>query len=89
MELKPHTNRNARFRTVIALIMNGKEYLFEGIVNGTILEYSKGKEGFGYDPVFKPIGYSETFAEMPLYLKNQINHRYLAVKKLIAFLKEF
>ncbi len=89
MELKPHTNRNARFRTVIALIMNGKEYLFEGIVNGTILEYSKGKEGFGYDPVFKPIGYSETFAEMPLYLKNQISHRSIAVKKLIAFLKEF
>lgn len=88
-ELKPHSNRNARFRTVIALIMNGKEYFFEGIVDGTIIEYPRGKEGFGYDPVFKPQGYHETFAQMPLHLKNQISHRARAVQKLTAFLKEF
>ncbi len=87
-ELQGQTNRNARFRTVIALIMSRKEYLFEGIVNGTIGFECKGISGFGYDPVFYPQGYQQTFAEMPLDLKNQISHRALAIEKLLAFINE-
>lgn len=79
-------NRRARFRTVIALILNGKEYLFEGIVNGEIATQRSGAEGFGYDPIFRPEGYAETFAEMPLSLKNSISHRGRATAKLIEFL---
>lgn len=79
-------NRKARFRTVIALILNGKEYLFEGIVNGTIAEEPRGKAGFGYDPLFVPDGYSTTFAEMDSEAKNAISHRGRAVEKLAAFL---
>ena len=83
-------NRKARFRTVIALILNGKEYLFEGIVNGEILTSKHGHEsGFGYDPIFVPDTYSQTFAEMGNDIKNQISHRAEAVKKLTAFLSNY
>ncbi len=79
-------NRNARFRTVIALILNGKEYLFEGIVNGRIIKEKRGKAGFGYDPVFIPEGMKNTFAEMSLDEKNKISHRARAFEKLKGFL---
>lgn len=87
-ELKDKTNRKARFRTSISLILDGKEYFFEGKVNGVITKKKKGVDGFGYDPIFLPDGYDQTFAEMDIDLKNRISHRGLAVKKLIAFLKE-
>jgi len=80
-------NRRARFRTVISLIVGGKETQFEGIVNGTILKERRGKKGFGYDPVFLPEGYEQTFAEMDLPLKNKISHRGRAVEKLVRYLK--
>jgi XTP/dITP diphosphohydrolase len=79
-------NRNARFRTVIALIIDGKEFLFEGIVNGSIIKEKRGMEGFGYDPVFIPEGCTETFAEMPLSKKNTMSHRARAFNKLREFL---
>jgi XTP/dITP diphosphohydrolase len=82
-------NRKARFRTVIALIMNGKEYFFEGIVNGQILEEKRGTGGFGYDPVFVPEGRNLTFAEMSLDEKNKISHRALAFEKLREFLYHY
>lgn len=82
-------NRKARFRTVIALIMNGNEILFEGIVTGRIITEKKGKEGFGYDPVFIPDGKNETFAEMSLYEKNQISHRAKAFEKMREFLLHY
>ena len=84
--LQEHTNRKARFRTIIALIYEGNEYLFEGIVNGMIITDKRGKEGFGYDPVFVPEGYSATFAEMSLQEKNKISHRAMAFEKLRIFL---
>lgn len=80
-------SRNARFRTVIALILKGKEYLFEGIVNGSIIEEKRGAEGFGYDPVFIPEGRTLTFAEMDLSEKNMISHRARAFEKLREFLE--
>ena len=79
-------HRNARFRTVVSLVINGEEKQFEGIVEGEILEVKRGDEGFGYDPIFKPGGYSKTFAEMDLKEKNQISHRGRAVKKLVNHL---
>ncbi|MDE6499338.1 MAG: RdgB/HAM1 family non-canonical purine NTP pyrophosphatase [Rikenella sp.] len=79
-------NRRARFRTAIALILDGKEYLFEGIVDGEITVERSGTDGFGYDPIFRPDGYDQTFAEMPLSLKNSISHRGRATAKLIDFL---
>lgn len=85
-ELEGKTNRNAIFRTVIALIINDKEYLFEGNIKGKIIDSKKGISGFGYDPVFIPDGYSETFAEMGNDLKNTISHRALATKQLNEFL---
>ena len=85
-ELEESTNRKAQFKTVIALIIDGKEYFFEGVVNGDILKEQSGKGGFGYDPIFRPIGYKESFAEMTLKEKNEISHRGLAVKKLVKFL---
>lgn len=84
--LEGKANRRARFRTVIALVLDGKEYTFEGIVNGEITTERSGADGFGYDPVFRPDGYTETFAEMPLDLKNRISHRGRATAKLIEFL---
>jgi XTP/dITP diphosphohydrolase len=86
-ELEGKTNRNAQFKTVIALILQRKEYFFEGLVSGEILKEKTGKDGFGYDPIFKPEGYKETFAQMSIDLKNKISHRGLAVKKLVAFLE--
>ena len=86
-ELYSIRNRKAKFKTVIALILNGKEYFFEGVVSGKILQEKTGSDGFGYDPIFKPEGYKETFAEMSIGLKNKISHRGLAVKKLVAFLE--
>lgn len=86
--LKGKSNRSAKFRTAIALILDGKEFLFEGEVHGQILENKEGEKGFGYDPIFQPKGYNETFAQLPLSIKNEISHRGLAVKKLVAFLKE-
>lgn len=79
-------NREARFRTVIALILDNKEYLFEGIVKGTIIQEKKGKKGFGYDPVFVPEGRNLTFAEMDLAEKNTVSHRARAFEKLKEFL---
>lgn len=80
-------NRKARFRTVFALIINGKEHLFEGIVKGEITKNRRGTSGFGYDPIFVPEGYTQTFAEMGSELKNKISHRALAMEKLCRFLK--
>ena len=84
--MKGKTNRKARFRTAIALLFNGEEYLFEGIVNGSIIEEKRGNSGFGYDPIFVPENYTETFSELGNDIKNQISHRAKAVKKLIDFL---
>jgi len=81
-------NRRASFITVIALIYDNKEYLFEGIVEGTIIKEKRGKEGFGYDPVFIPEGKSKTFAEMELIEKNTVSHRARAFNKLKEFLNQ-
>jgi len=86
-EMQPHTNRKARFRTVIALILDGKEYLFEGQVDGHILRERQGTNGFGYDPIFQPIESTVSFAEMDLEEKNKISHRGRAVEELVVFLK--
>lgn len=85
-ELKGKENRKAQFRTAICLIMNGKEYLFEGIVKGEIIEEKRGVTGFGYDPIFVPEGYDLTFAELGNDIKNTISHRAHAVEKLCLFL---
>ena len=84
--LEGKSNRNAKFRTVIALILNGTEYLFEGIVNGSIINEKRGSQGFGYDPVFIPENRGLTFAEMDLSIKNRISHRARAFEKLRSFL---
>lgn len=86
-ELKGNENRKAQFRTAICLIMEGKEYLFEGIVKGAIIEEKRGGAGFGYDPIFVPEGYDQTFAELGNDIKNTISHRARAVEKLCKFLK--
>ena len=80
-------NRKARFRTVISLVLNGVEKQFEGMVKGKILSEKKGEKGFGYDPIFLPDGYEQSFAEMDLETKNKISHRGIAVKKLVQYLK--
>ena len=87
LELEGLANRKARFRTVIALILDGVEFQFEGMVEGEITAKPSGMKGFGYDPVFQPDGYDISFAEMNLELKNRISHRALAVHKLVEFLK--
>lgn len=86
-KLQGKTNRRARFRTVVALIIDGREYTFEGIVNGTIAHQKKGSGGFGYDPIFIPEGYEQTFAQLPSSEKNKISHRGRAIRKLIDFLQ--
>lgn len=86
--LSNKTNRKAQFKTVIALNNNGKQHLFSGIVKGDITFKKKGNQGFGYDPIFKPIGFKETFAELSLETKNKISHRGIATQKLIHFLNE-
>jgi XTP/dITP diphosphohydrolase len=88
LKMEGVVERSARFRTVISLVLNGKEYQFEGVVEGAITELASGAKGFGYDPVFTPRGYDTTFAEMDLSLKNQISHRARAVTQLVDFLKE-
>lgn len=86
--LEGETNRRARFRTAICLIEGGEEHLFEGIVEGHIIDHESGSEGFGYDPLFVPEGYDCTFAEMSGDEKNAISHRGRAVRKLVAYLHE-
>ncbi len=85
-KLAGQENRKARFYTVIALILNGKEHLFEGIAEGTIRHKPSGTGGFGYDPIFEPIGFELTFAELTKEEKNKISHRGMAVRKLVKFL---
>lgn len=87
-KLQHQENRRARFRTVVALIIEGEEFTFEGIVNGRIARAKKGGGGFGYDPIFIPEGHSRTFAELPAEEKNKISHRARAVAKLIGFLNQ-
>lgn len=86
-ELEGKENRKAQFRTVISLILDGKEYLFEGVIKGKIIREKRGDSGFGYDPVFVPQGYEQTFAELGNEIKNKISHRALAVQKLCEFLQ--
>lgn len=86
--LANNSNRKAKFKTVIALNLNGKQYLFEGICNGEILVEKKGSSGFGYDPIFKPDGFSKTFAEMNITTKGNISHRGKAIQKLVTFLNQ-
>lgn len=85
-EMTGKENRKARFRTVIALVLDGEERLFDGIINGTITLEKRGDAGFGYDPIFLPDGYTQTFAELGNETKNQISHRALAVRGLADFL---
>lgn len=85
LELNDKSNRNARFKTIIALIEGDEEVLFEGVVEGEITKEKGGKEGFGYDPIFCPLGYHKTFAELGSEEKNKISHRAKAVEKLIAY----
>lgn len=85
-KMEGKTNRKARFRTVIALILEGKEHQFEGVAEGEILNERVGEKGFGYDPVFRPTGFERTFAELSMEEKNEISHRGKAVKALIEFL---
>ena len=87
-KLQGASNRKAQFRTVITLMSPGNSFQFEGIVSGTIAESPRGEAGFGYDPVFVPKGYQQTFAELPADLKNKISHRANAIEKLLHFLNE-
>lgn len=87
--LKGKNNRSAQFKTVIALSLNGELYTFKGLCKGTILTEKRGQKGFGYDPIFQPEGYNQTFAEMDLELKNQIGHRGKAINKLVSFLRSY
>lgn len=85
-KLTDKTDRTARFRTIISLIIDGRETLFEGICEGSIIKEKRGEQGFGYDPVFIPAGAAKTFAEMTMQEKNQFSHRKKAVEKLVVFL---
>jgi len=85
-QLKSQINKRARFRTVISLILGGKEFFFEGICTGKIIEIKRGSKGFGYDPVFIPDGSDKTFAEMEIEEKNKFSHRKKALQKLVDFL---
>lgn len=86
--LTGENNRNAQFRTVIALIINNREFTFDGIVKGTISTGKMGEAGFGYDPIFIPEGYSQSFAQMGSEEKNRISHRYRATEKLSNYIRE-
>ncbi len=88
VELRNKEDRSAQFRTVIALTFDGVEKEFEGTVNGEILHKKKGTSGFGYDPIFRPTGYEQSFAEFSLAEKNKISHRARAFKKLLLFLNK-
>jgi XTP/dITP diphosphohydrolase len=87
-ELTGVENRNARFKTIITLFINGKQHIFEGIVNGQIISEKRGNNGFGYDPIFIPENETLTFAEMSLSEKNKFSHRARALEKMISFLKD-
>lgn len=87
LELENHSDRSAQFKTVIALYLNDALGIFTGICEGEIIKTRRGSHGFGYDPIFKPLGYDKTFAEMDLALKNRISHRGKAIFKLIDHLK--
>jgi len=87
IELYDKSNRNAQFKTVIALNLKEKQYLFTGIASGEIIKKKIGTEGFGYDPIFKPINYEKTFAQLSLKVKNEISHRGKATKALLEFLQ--
>ncbi|MDN4753314.1 non-canonical purine NTP diphosphatase [Porphyromonadaceae bacterium W3.11] len=87
-QLEGHGERTAKFRTVVALILDGKEYLFEGTVEGEILSEKRGSSGFGYDPIFLPKGFDKSFAEMSDSEKNKISHRGRAIEALANYLKE-
>jgi XTP/dITP diphosphohydrolase len=88
-ELNGKENRKAQFRTAICLNLDGKQFLFEGICKGNILTKKQGEEGFGYDPIFQPNGYPESFAAMQRNEKNKISHRGLAIEKLVTFLTTY
>ena len=85
-DLQGKENRKAQFRTVIALILNGKVHYFEGVIRGEIIRQKEGTNGFGYDPIFKPNGYDKTFGELSEDIKNKLSHRAIATQKLVAFL---
>ena len=85
-KLKGVENRKAQFKTVIALNLNGKQYFFKGVCKGEILRNKQGEKGFGYDPIFKPEGFDESFAEMTIEEKGSVSHRGKAVTKLVSFL---
>ena len=87
-KLKNKSNRNSRFKTIISLIIDGKSVNFEGVVEGKITEEKRGRNGFGYDPIFQPDGYASTFGEMSLKEKNKISHRSIAINKMVQYLKE-
>ena len=86
--LNPFPNKSARFKTVIACVLEGREYVFEGVIEGTIVNEPKGKNGFGYDPIFQPSGYQQTFAELSEEVKNTISHRARAMESLFMFLQQ-
>lgn len=85
--LRNQEDRSARFITVISLYLQGKQYFFEGVIDGTIIDHRRGDNGFGYDPIFIPAGYNMTFAEMDAQDKNKISHRSIAVSKMVEFLR--
>lgn len=87
-ELSDKSDRSAQFRTAVALILNGQELLFEGIVKGRIAQHKQGTGGFGYDPVFIPEGYDQSFSELGVDLKNKISHRAIAIGKLADWLSK-
>jgi len=87
-KLKFNNDRSAYYNALICLIWEGQTHYFEGICNGTIIEEKRGDAGFGYDPIFVPDGYNQTFAELPLDIKNKISHRGIAIAKMTAFLKD-
>lgn len=88
-ELSGKDNRKAQFRTAICLNIDDKQYLFEGVCKGEILKEKQGEKGFGYDPIFQPEGFNQSFAEMSSEDKNKISHRGLAIQKLVDFLKNY
>lgn len=87
-ELEGQSDRTAYYKAVICLVWNGESYFFEGICNGHITGEKKGTGGFGYDPIFIPQGYVDTFGELPLEVKNKISHRSQALQKMMAFIRE-
>jgi len=89
VDLETKTNRKAQFRTAVSLNINEKKFLFEGICTGEILRKKQGEKGFGYDPIFKPKGFNQSFAKMTSEEKNKISHRGIAVQKLVKFLSNY